>query len=139
MPTYAYYCTRCGAEAESYRTMDSRLDAPTCGRCCKPMELDFSATVQEQRVDCFHPYVEEHFGPKPVEVTSRAQRDQLCKDTGLTYDRMTTPPRPQRIPWERNMREYRDRAKADIARGRKVKVQPFSKEEQRAGTQFIDP
>lgn len=137
MPTYAYTCTRCGAEAEDFRTMDARFDAPMCGRCMKPMDLDFGSTVRDQRVDCFQPYVEHHFGPRPVEVRSRSQREALCRATGLTYDHMSAP-RPQRTPWENRMQEYKERAVADINRGRKVRVPRFTKSEQ-DGLRIIDP
>lgn len=137
MPTYAYTCTRCGAEADCYRTMDARFDAPTCGRCCKPMDLDFGATVAEQRVDCFQPYVEHHFGPRPVEVTSRAHREALCRESGLTYDTMSRAA-PKRTPWENRMQEYKERAEGDLNRGRKVYVPKMTRSEEK-NTRFIDP
>jgi hypothetical protein len=48
------------------------------------------------QISVFNPYVEVNFNGKPIEVTSKRQRDELCAKHHVTYDSTQYMRRPKR-------------------------------------------
>jgi len=58
-----------------------------CAKMQEDIERKKKLYVGGPVVMTFSPYVEDNFTGEPIEVRSREQRDALCKQHGVTYDR----------------------------------------------------
>ena len=82
-----------------------------CPACLSLAEQDY--TQKGVQADAFKAYTERDFGSQPVEVTTKRQREQLCKETRSTYDtgRYVSSSR-RRTPWEKDLTWEKAKAKA---------------------------
>ncbi len=81
MPLYEYQCTHCCRIYEKYFSIAEKpaeIDCPDCGRKAASI---ISASSNRREWD---EYWDENLGDKPVLVTSRAHREKLKRERGLT-------------------------------------------------------
>lgn len=89
MPLYPYKCDSCSHAEDLLRRM---IDAPPWVTICPSCGFETFRRDMEAgapAVSAFSPYVEDNFDGTPVEVTSSKQRDALCEQHGMTYDRVS--------------------------------------------------
>ncbi len=85
MPVYSFKCENCG---HRQTIVDSIINCPEWNVQCQNCPEYAHRDLQEDSpgASAFKPYVEENFDGQDREVTSGSQRDQLCKQFGVTYD-----------------------------------------------------
>lgn len=81
MPYYRYICSQ-GHESEEFFRIKKRPKTVRCW-CSRRAKETFPNRFQ---VQTFKPYVENNLGAKPIEISSKRQRDQLLQKHGVTYD-----------------------------------------------------
>jgi len=84
MPIYRFVCKN-DHEMEDLIPLSQYKEGMwrKCKQCGKRANL---AIPTRFHANVFNPYVEENITGKPIEITSRAQRDKLLADNHLTYD-----------------------------------------------------
>jgi len=110
MPQYRFICSR-GHETEKYLPLSKFKKYIKCKHDVREgtdsttwepatfFPCGLRATLGIPKVlsmRSFKPYVEEHMTGKPIEITSSKQRDQLCKQHGVTYDKAKYFTKPKR-------------------------------------------
>lgn len=82
MPLYKYEC-KAGHETERFYSLSQWREWIRCPVCRKRATISFAKRMQ---VHTFKSYIESNFTGDPIEITSRNQRDALCKKHRATYD-----------------------------------------------------
>jgi len=99
MPMYKFTC-KDGHVTDEYRPVADYVEYIKCGfkttrvvagnklrSRVTPCGLQADITIDTNlQVHTFKPYTEENITGKPIEITSRDQRDTLLKQHGLSYD-----------------------------------------------------
>jgi len=81
MPVYDYECIKCGNIDERIYSMVNKPKTDICAKCGSEAKSILSPSADRREWD---PYWDENMGDKPVLVESRAHREQLKKERGLT-------------------------------------------------------
>lgn len=110
MPIYKFTCDA-GHITEEYRPVSDYVEYVRCAypiqrvsagnhklstkrsSCGLRANITICANLQ---VNTFKPYVEENMTGKPIHITSKDQRDQLCKQHGVSYDSNKYHSKPRR-------------------------------------------
>jgi hypothetical protein len=85
MPIFDYLCSKCdGARVDHF--VQKWSDEVICEGCQSPMERHYSLGVKHRAASVF-PFVTRNIRPdgKPVEVTSSAHMESLCKEFGVRH------------------------------------------------------
>ena len=101
MPLYTYKCWGCDSSKEVFRRAQKPPKRVKCPGCGKRIEQDYTAKFVNP--DVFNPYVEDNFFNLPIEVNSKEQRETLCDNMQVTYDRGLYSRKAPRIPWDRGL------------------------------------
>ena len=93
MPLYRFLCKN-NHQTERFYSLAEWREEIQCPNCSRKATICFATNLQ---VHTFKPYTEDNFTGKPIEITSKAQRDALCKKHGVTYDsnKYHRKPKPQ--------------------------------------------
>lgn len=81
MPVYPFECDECGQTDAVFAKMDDCGAEQMC-LCGHEMRRVYGRV----NVEVFKPFIEEGFDGKPIEITSKAQRDALCAQHNMSYD-----------------------------------------------------
>lgn len=90
MPLYKYLCPN-NHETEKIRSVKKFTERIRC-HCGKRATICISTRLFAQT---FKPYVDPNFTGEPIEITSKEQRDNLCKAHGVTYDSVKSVAKPK--------------------------------------------
>jgi len=82
MPLYEFECEPCGVTEEFFASM---AKGPPKGKKCRSCESPL-VRVWSSRVDAFKTYTENNMQGGPVEITTKEQRDRLCREQNVSYD-----------------------------------------------------
>lgn len=81
-PLFDVFCYVCRKENEILLMHDEQPCCPECGSFAIEKRPPLIA-VKSDCGDNRYPYVEENFGPEPIEVESSSHRRKLMKELGL--------------------------------------------------------
>jgi hypothetical protein len=87
VPRYAFKCFEHNKSELVWRSVENRRKSPACPMCMAPMERDYPAEHQRHIPASAFPFVTKNIDPngKPIEVTSAAHLDSLCKQYNVTH------------------------------------------------------
>ena len=85
MPRYDYKCAN-GHQHEMVFSMADYKQVIICPSTSCGLSSDLQVNRSFQ-IDIFEPYTETNFTGKPILVESAAQRDALCSEHSLSYDK----------------------------------------------------
>lgn len=82
MPTYDFSCTKCEKGFEAYLPL--RMDPnPPC-ECGGETERVWALGNSQKGSDTY-PYITKNINGKPIEITSAAHLERVCKENGVTH------------------------------------------------------
>ena len=81
MVKYQFECDPCEIYVEEEKPLGQASVNVSCPKCGEKMDRVYGANIF-----VFKPYTDYHVDKKPVEFSSRRERDVYLKNNGLTYD-----------------------------------------------------
>lgn len=84
MPIYGFRCQKCGSTYEHYYAVRELKPTIACSDCGDICERDLTAEARNHVPASGFPFTTRHLNGQPIEVTSAAHLQQLCKQHGKT-------------------------------------------------------